>query len=349
MPIDTPAELRAHLELAMQVELTTVPPYLYAMYSLVDEDGEAAQLIRSVVAEEMLHAALMANLLVAVGGKPSFSTTARSISYPGPLPHHVPELAVSLEPASPELIRRVFLAIERPEPHEAPPEPDRYESLGQFYHALEIGVERLADTHDLFAEPRLERQLADPAAYRPVAYDSDTSGGLAGIVDLDTAVQAIETVIHQGEGVSEDRYADPEHRELTHFAKFSELVDGTVPLGEVRPAIVNPVTNRLPPDVRPVAVLANGLYAYAFVVLDRIYGGRAGDAAMTELYQTMLSLGDVSRYLMTLDMGNGTVAGPPFAALSFADPAHAKSELGALAADAAGHHPNLTGVAEALA
>ena len=68
MPITTPEELRQHLALAVQVELTTVPPYLYALYSIEDQTSEAARLIKSVVAEEMLHAALVANLLVAVGG-----------------------------------------------------------------------------------------------------------------------------------------------------------------------------------------------------------------------------------------------------------------------------------------
>ena len=65
MPITTPEELRQHLALAIQVELTTVPPYLYALYSIEDQTSEAARLIKSVVAEEMLHAALVANLLVA--------------------------------------------------------------------------------------------------------------------------------------------------------------------------------------------------------------------------------------------------------------------------------------------
>ena len=47
-------ELREHLQMAIGVELSTVPPYLYAMYSIVDQTSDAALLIRSVVAEEML-------------------------------------------------------------------------------------------------------------------------------------------------------------------------------------------------------------------------------------------------------------------------------------------------------
>ncbi len=348
MPIGTVAELRAHLELAIRVELTTIPPYLYAMYSLVDRGGDPARLIRSVVVEEMLHAALMGNLLVAVGGEPRFAATAASIGYPGPLPHHIPELMIDLEPCSPEVIERVFLTIERPEIHGAPPEPDQFGSLGQFYHALEIAVERLARTHDLFAEPRLEHQLADPADYQPVAFDSATSGGLIGVTDLESARTAIETVIHQGEGVSEDRYADPDHRELTHYAKFCQLADGTIPLGDVRPAVVNPTLATLPPVAQPVAALADALYSYTFVVLDRIYGAPQRPKIAT-LFVAMGLLGQVGRYLMTLDAGDGKVAGPPFRVTGFVSDGDAELTLRRLAAAAAADHPDLHGVADVVA
>jgi rubrerythrin len=72
MPIDTVKELHAHLRLAGIVELTTIPTYLYAMYSLDDLASDAAKLIRSVAVEEMLHLALVGNLLLATGGEPKF-------------------------------------------------------------------------------------------------------------------------------------------------------------------------------------------------------------------------------------------------------------------------------------
>lgn len=42
--------------------------------------------------------------------------------------------------------------------------------------------------------------MKDPAYYRPVEYDSEESGGLHFVEDIATAKQAIDTVIHQGEG-----------------------------------------------------------------------------------------------------------------------------------------------------
>jgi Ferritin-like len=93
-PITDVADLRRHLQWAIEVEHTTIPPYEYAMWSVVDPDSAAATSIKYVAREEMLHAALAANLLTAVGGSPRF--TAGSVPrYPGPMPHHSPaELAV---------------------------------------------------------------------------------------------------------------------------------------------------------------------------------------------------------------------------------------------------------------
>ena len=59
MPIQTVPDLREHLELAIRVELSTIPLYLYAMYSIEEQTSEAALLIRSIVTEEMLHAVLV--------------------------------------------------------------------------------------------------------------------------------------------------------------------------------------------------------------------------------------------------------------------------------------------------
>jgi hypothetical protein len=68
MPIETTEDLLDHLEMAISIELATVPPYLFATYSIEDLDSQAALLLRSIVVEEMLHAALATNLLLATGG-----------------------------------------------------------------------------------------------------------------------------------------------------------------------------------------------------------------------------------------------------------------------------------------
>jgi hypothetical protein len=145
-PITDVADLRRHLQWAIEVEHATIPPYEYAMWSVVDPDSAAATSIKYVAREEMLHAALAANLLTAVGGSPRF--TAGSVPrYPGPMPHHSPAepLILHLAPASLELVRDVFLRIEQPEAPGSQPEADRYETLAQFYEAIADAMALLGD------------------------------------------------------------------------------------------------------------------------------------------------------------------------------------------------------------
>ncbi len=350
MPIRTPDELREHLALAMQVELTTVPPYLYAMYSIEDQTSEAARLIKSVVAEEMLHAALVANLLVAVGGRPAFRDQGLVPTYPGPLPHHVPPLMVNLAPASRQLCREVFMVIEQPEAPGAPPEEDQFETLGQFYYALELALERLSDRFDLFGDVQADRQFSDPAFYQPVEFDAEDSGGLMLIRDLETACAAIEVVVHQGEGVSDERYADPSHQELTHYYKFEQIADGVSPLGEVRPTMVNPTTADLPESVQPVSNLVNALYRYLYVTLDDLYQPIADKGPLVDrLYLLMSRLfGPAARYLMERPVGDGLVAGPTFEVYSFDFDSSPADQIKVLAERVLAEHPGLAALAPAL-
>ena len=140
-PIADIEDLRRHLQWAVEVEHCTIPPYECAVWSVVDPDSAAATSIKYVVREEMLHAALAANILTAVGGRPRFTGDAVP-RYPEPMRHHDPKhpLMLHLAPASIELVRDVFLRIERPEEPGAPPEADRYETLAQFYEAIVLAL-----------------------------------------------------------------------------------------------------------------------------------------------------------------------------------------------------------------
>ena len=169
MSIHTVDDLRDHLALAMRVELSTVPPYLYALYSIEDQGGDAAKLIRSIVAEEMLHLALAANLLLAVGGEPDFRTPGLRPAYPCALPRIWPPLTLNLAPATPEQLRSTFLVLEQPDPVGNDADRGSYDSLGEFYAAIEAAIGRLAAAGDLFADPRAARQFSDERFYGPIA------------------------------------------------------------------------------------------------------------------------------------------------------------------------------------
>src|SRR5947209_5038914 len=95
------AWLKTSLQAAVELEISTLPPYLCAMWSIKNQGvGSPAdsvyRLIDSVVRQEMTHMGLACNLLTAIGGSPRIAEGyATNISYPGPLPGGVrPELTV---------------------------------------------------------------------------------------------------------------------------------------------------------------------------------------------------------------------------------------------------------------
>jgi hypothetical protein len=349
MPIETIDSLRTHIELAIRVELSTIPPYLFAMYSIEDQGSDASKLIRSIVAEEMLHAALATNLLLAVGGVPSYGDRSYLPTYPMDLPHHRPPLSLDLAPCSMETIRDVFMRIEQPELHDAPPEPDDYESLGQFYHALEMGLEEMSGRLDLFENPQTESQMGNPTYYRPVTFDTEDSGGLLLIDNLVSAIDAIEIIIHQGEGLSDDRWADPAHRELTHFHKLVQISDELSPLGRVIPVRRNPTTAGYPEEIRVVSDLFNALYRGVYLTLDQIFSGRAEQQrAVGLLYVVMGDLmSRTARLLVEQELEDGTFAAPTFEFFEFSGDT-AVDEVRLLADRATTHFPDMMSVRDAI-
>ncbi len=78
-------ELGDYLQSAIELEHSTIPPYLTAMFSLrTGANAEIAQYIRRIVKDEMLHMTIAANILIAIGGSPSINQPGFVPSYPGP-------------------------------------------------------------------------------------------------------------------------------------------------------------------------------------------------------------------------------------------------------------------------
>jgi hypothetical protein len=100
----------------MQLEFSTIPPYLCAQWSInADPDGVADK-IQDVVVQEMFHFALAGNILAAVGGTPNIANATFIPAYPtNVLPGGiVQKLAVDLKPLSTNQLQ-VFMQIEYPE------------------------------------------------------------------------------------------------------------------------------------------------------------------------------------------------------------------------------------------
>lgn len=148
------AALKANLQTAIEIELATIPIYLFTYYSLIRnaESGEkigdaqlfankAGGVIMSVAVEEMLHMSLSSNILFAMGVAPQLYGKAPG-QYPTPLPYHKPQGPPGPDGGTAVLIplRKLgfeqlwhFLQIEYPEQWDALPQDRDWQTIGQFY------------------------------------------------------------------------------------------------------------------------------------------------------------------------------------------------------------------------
>lgn len=337
-PIQTKKDLEEHLQWALTLELTTIPPYLCALYSIPDGSNDlAAGIIRSVVMEEMLHTTLAANLLNSIGGKPRLNKAKHIPSYPGRLPHSSPDLKeVSLLPFSPAAID-TFLMIEQPSKPDAPPEPDRFHTIGQFYHAIEEAFCRLSDCgekgkggEDLFL-PREENtnQVTGDTWY----YGG--GGAPIGVYDFESAQQAIQEIAEQGEGAHDSIFDDDDdfgEPEIAHYFRFMEIKLGRMyrdtdtpnggPTGPelpvdweaVYPMAPNPKSAdyRDRKDVYELMTRFNESYTGLLEALHEAFNGEQNK--LLEAVPIMYQLKYQAQALMQIPTGadDGSTVGPPF-------------------------------------
>ncbi|PIL21743.1 hypothetical protein P775_02905 [Puniceibacterium antarcticum] len=235
------AGLHRHLHAAMQLEHATIPPYLTALYSIMPgTNTEAFDIIRAVAVEEMLHLTLVGNLLNAVGGTPDLTVHGFVASYPAMLPDGEEDFAVDCQRFSPEAIS-TFLRIERPADldhgekggrtitrkkargtvkagHVGPETEEHFFSIGEFYKAIEDGLDRLhADMGEaLFC--------GNPASQIGPEYYYSGGGGLIAVTDLASAKAALDLIAEQGEGVTDTIF--DEDGEIAHYYRFQQLLLG---------------------------------------------------------------------------------------------------------------------------
>ena len=213
-----PTELYPWLQSAIELEHSTIPPYLTAMFSLKPgTNDDIARLIRSIVVQEMLHMTIVGNILIAIGGSPSINTPSFVPHYPGPLPLSIggSSFVVGIEPFSKPLVQNVFMTIEEPEDPipvialAGGPVPD-FATIGEFYAALK---KKLAEFPDSIYG-HVDRQVLQwfpPDVLFPI-----TNGT--------SAARAIDIIVDQGEGTSTDPFQSP--KDPAHYYKFGEIFYG---------------------------------------------------------------------------------------------------------------------------
>lgn len=229
-------DVKTMLSGAMSLELSTIPPYLTALFSIRAENREARALVHSIVVEEMLHMTLAGNTLIAIGGNPNLLEIAQQLHYPGPLPMCIDEgLTVTLGSLTKPQVCNVFMAIERPATKAILPGETKlfadaqasYDSIGDFYAAL---IDKLAELvaagQPVFAHPRLEQQI-DISKWFPPEIERFPDGKVS---SLESARAVLETIVRQGEGlqIREDKIdpKDDTSGNYAHYFKFGEIFYG---------------------------------------------------------------------------------------------------------------------------
>ncbi len=229
MSIQDISSLRQHLQWAIELEHATLTPYMCALYSIKEgHNQEAAEILRSIFMEEMLHMTLAANVLNAVGGNPVLDTPDFIPEYPSYLPHSNKKFKVPLGIFSLETVA-ILMKIERPEAADAPPEDEQYETIGQFYKAIIEGLKTLS-------EQLGEQVLFSGNPDRQIETDSTVYGGSGQIIpvtDLDSALSALSEIMHQGEGMDFENIWDGdrnmfhhEREEVGHYFRLNEILEG---------------------------------------------------------------------------------------------------------------------------
>lgn len=330
--IDTVEQLHAHLQYALEVEHSTIPVYLSALFSMQPNTNlELAALLRSVVVDEMLHMVLVANVLNAIGGTPQLTSRQFLPAYPATLPMSDGSVEMRLGALTPSAVE-MFLAIERPAAIGATPQADRYHTLGQFYAALEDGLTRIAATQPaLFSGPR-ERQIP------PNTYMYGSLRDTVEVTDLASALTALSVITAQGEGYDSGihqgdvKLHDPDGL-LAHYYRFEEVARArryrrsdtrlTGPTGEavrvdwsaVYPVRHDPHRDDLAPGAtRDFTDQANKAYGRLLRTLEDGLTGRPD--ALLEAVVVMHLVGNLGRMLAKIPTGNGAdTAGMTFEAL----------------------------------
>jgi CDGSH-type Zn-finger protein/truncated hemoglobin YjbI len=225
---------------AAELEHGIMCQYLFAAFSLkqrADEglsNGELAAVTRwrkaisHVATEEMLHLALVHNLLSAIGAAPHFGRP----NLPAPAHHYPAGVNLTLVPFGEQALQH-FIFLERPEgmeyegaegldlpAHEAVPlmaerdivpQPQDFATVGHLYRSIEQGFahlcEKIGEQH-LFVGPA--RAQAIPENFRWPE--------LVTVTDLASAQKAIDTILEQGEGARG-------HWEHAHFGQFVQILD----------------------------------------------------------------------------------------------------------------------------
>jgi CDGSH-type Zn-finger protein/truncated hemoglobin YjbI len=336
---------------AAELEHGIMCQYLFAAFSLKQAAAEGLtppqlaavtrwrKQVSHVATQEMLHLALVHNLLSAIGAAPHLARP----NLPQPADHYPAGVQLALLPFGEQALRH-FMFLERPEgmdlqdaagmaavgraepmmsERDIVPRRQDFATVGHLYRSIEAGIAGLVAAHGedwLFVGP--PRAQATQAHFRWPE--------LVAVTDAASAQRAIDTILEQGEGPRGDwRNA--------HFGQFVAILDEYEEMTQADPAF-DPVRPVVAANVRPperavnvplisdpltarVTDLFNVGYEVLLQIFERYFAHTQetdvqlkvlADATVALMLQVIKPLGDL---ITTLPVGPdqpGSNAGPSF-------------------------------------
>ncbi len=336
---------------AAELEHAIMCQYLFAAFSLKqnpDEGLRDAELdatrrwrdgVAHVATQEMLHLALVHNVLSAIGAAPHLARP----NLPQPADHYPAGVQLALLPFGEEALQH-FMFLERPEgmaledadglaamgraepvleKGDIVPRSQDFATIGHLYRSIEQGLAHLTDKYGeewLFVGP--------PAAQATTA--NFRWPQLVAVTDLASAQRAMDTILEQGEGPRGEWRA-------AHFGQFVEILDEYQQMTAANPGFdpVRPVmaANCRQPERHvdvplisdPLTTRCTDLFNVGYEVLLQIFEryfahteendaqlATLADATIALMFQVIKPLGGL---ITTLPVGpafEGKTAGPSF-------------------------------------
>ncbi len=337
---------------ASELEHLVMLQYLYAAFSMKQrvEEGVTAEQFAAIqrwrrtlieIAEqEMLHFALVQNLLTAIGAAPRLTRPNL------PLPAYAVPAGVRIEmlPFGERALRH-FAFLERPEgmavddaegfeameqarpldhdeTDEIVPHLQEFDTIGALYRSVQLGLERLAGRigpDRLFVGPPSAQATEEHFRWPE----------LVAVVDLDSANRAIDTIVEQGEG------ARGEWREA-HFGRLIGILDEFLAERErdpgfepARPVVLSNVRQHgdaavpliTEPGTARAMDLLNVVYEVLLQLLSRYFAhtdeteaqlALLADISVGLMYGAVKPLGTIVTTLPISFEAQGVTAGPGF-------------------------------------
>ena len=337
--------------LASELEHSIMCQYLYAAFSLkqgTDENVTPEQLeaierwrkaVTHIATQEMLHLALVQNLLTSIGAAPHLGRP----NLPPPPGHFPASVSLALLPFGEEALRH-FIYLERPEGMQLDdteglrmleratpavrqgdivPHLQDFATVGHLYRSIEDGIRSLTAKYGearLFCGPREAQAVSASFGWKE----------LVAIGDLASEQAAIDTIIEQGEGARGDW-------RTAHFGQFVNILDEYLALRNRDPSF-QPARPVLPSNVRaherdlsiplisdPITArctdLFNVSYEVLLLVLQRYFGhleeteaqlGVLVEVALNLMFEVIEPLAQIITRLPVGADYPGRTAGPSF-------------------------------------